>query len=171
MKIPLKTCLYSAILTGVFFAYFLKIAKANTLYALGLAVLSFGVFLVVGLAREWKSEKKRKALSIMSMVALFSMLIAPVSLPLAVNTFITFGTGVLVLIYREELLPSMSAFMYGWIGAGIGFVLAIIVVPKTITGDVERALALICFMLASMVSFLFLGRKLHYRPFNRYSSY
>ena len=168
MRIPLKTCLYSAILAGVFFMYFLKIARANTLYALGLAVLSFGVFLVVGLAREWKSEKKRKVLSIMSMVALFSMLIAPVSLSLAVNTFITFGTGVLVLIYREELLPSMPAFMYAWLGAVVGFAMAVIVFPHTHIGDVARALGLIGLILVFATLFLMIGRKVHYRPFNRY---
>ncbi|WP_457742074.1 hypothetical protein [Thermococcus sp.] len=164
----LKGCLYSALLAAIFFLYFVKVAVVETVYASGLAVLSFGIFLMLNSIREWKSEKKRKALSMIGVIVLFSLLIAPVSVPLAINTFVTFTAGSLALIYREELLPGMPAFMYTWLGAAVGFVVALITFSHTNMGDAIRALGLIGLMLIFAGIFLLVGRKVHYRPFNRY---
>ncbi|GAB6102842.1 hypothetical protein JCM16138_20650 [Thermococcus atlanticus] len=164
----LRNCLYSMILAVVFFAYLVRLAKTETLYALGLAVLSFGIFLMVNSVRIWKEERKRRALTMLGLIALFSLLIAPANLPLAINTFITFSAGVLVLIYREELLPNMPAFTYAWIGAVVGFIVAVLLFPHTRMGDAARAVGLIGLILAFSGLFLLIGRKVHYRPFNRY---
>ncbi len=164
----LRNCAYSSILAVAFYIYFVKVIRADVLYALGMGVLSFGIFFMVNSIREWRAEKKRKALSMVGIVALFSLLLAPVSLPLALNTFVTFTAGVLALIYREELLLGMPAFMYAWLGAVVGFVLAVAVFPHTQMGDVARALGLICLILVFAVLFLLVGKKVHYRPFNRY---
>ncbi|WP_297501228.1 hypothetical protein [Thermococcus sp.] len=163
--------IYSALLSAFMLMYFLKELRTSTAQAIGLSAIVFAVFLAVWLARKETANKAKKALALTGLIAILSSALAPINVPFAVNTFITFTAGALALIYRNELLRGMPAFMYGWIGAGIGFILAIIVVPRVVTGDVERALALVGLMIVSMVVFLALGRKLHYRPFNRYSSY
>ncbi len=164
----IKNCTYSAILAGIFFIYFVEVIKTNTPYALGLAVLSFGIFFMVNSVMEWKSGKRRKALSMVGVVALFSIAIAPISPDFAINTFVTFTVGALVLIYREELLPSIPAFMYAWLGAVVGFAMAVLLFPHTHMGDVARALGLIGLMLVFAGLFLLVGKRVHYRPFNRY---
>ncbi|WP_297535525.1 hypothetical protein [Thermococcus sp.] len=168
MKNTLKGCLYSAILSAGFFAYFVEVIRVETSYALGLAVASFAIFLGVWSAKDWKESKKKKAVILIGLIALLSIAIAPISPSLAVNTFVTFTVGALALIYREELLPSMPAFMYAWLGAVVGFVLAVVVFPHTHMGDVARALGLIGLILVFAVLFLLVGKKVHYRPFNRY---
>ncbi|WP_456395302.1 hypothetical protein [Thermococcus sp.] len=171
MNDTIKGVIYSGVLSVMLSAYFIRVLKASTVQALGSAGIAFAVFLAVWLARKETNEKTKKIIFLIGLIAIFSLALVPLSVPFAINTFVTFTAGALALVCRKELLKGMPAFMYGWIGAGVGFVLAIIIVPKTITGDVGRALALICFMLVSMVAFLLLGRKLHYRPFNRYPGY
>ncbi len=171
MNDTFKGVVYSGILSVLFSVYFIKALKASELRALALSGIAFTVFLAVWLARKETKDRPKRAITLIGLITLLSLALAPISLPFAINTFATFTAGALALIYREELLKGMPAFMYGWIGAGVGFVLAILVVPRIVVGDVGRAIAFIGFMLVSMLVFLFLGRKLHYRPFNRYPIY
>ncbi|WP_297475188.1 hypothetical protein [Thermococcus sp.] len=166
-----KGVVYSGVLSILFAVYSIEALNTPLEQAIGLSVIVFAVFLAVWLARKKTTNKTKKAIALTGLIAILSLALAPISVPFAVNTFVTFTTGALALIYRNELLKGMPAFMYGWIGAGIGFILAIIVVPKVVTGDIERALALVGFMMVSMVAFLFLGQKFHYRPFNKYPNY
>ncbi|WP_297519231.1 hypothetical protein [Thermococcus sp.] len=171
MRDIIRGVLYSALLSAIMLVYFLKELKASTAQAIGLSAIVFAVFLAIWLARKETTNRTKRAIALTGLIAILSLALAPISVPFAINTFITFTAGAFALIYRDELLRGMPAFMYGWIGAGIGFILAIIVVPRIVAGDVERALALVGLMIVSMVVFLALGRKLHYRPFNRYPSY
>ena len=171
MNDTLRGVLYSALLSAVMLMYFLNELKASTIQAIGLSAIIFAVFFAVWLARKETTNKTKKAIALTGLITILSLALVPISVYFAINTFITFTAGALALVYRDELLKGMPAFMYGWIGAGIGFILAIIVVPRVFTGDVERALALVGLMVVSMVAFLFLGRKLQYRPFNKYPSY
>lgn len=168
MRNLIKGCLYSSVLAMVFFVYSVRVAKMEDVYALGLAILSFGILFMVQFIRSWKEDKRKKAISMVGLIALFSILIAPTSLPLAINTFTTFSVGVLVLIYREELLPNMPAFMYAWLGAAAGFIAAVLIFPHTGMGDVARAIGLLGLILVFAGISLLIGRKVHYRPFNRY---
>ncbi len=171
MNDTIRGVVYSTLLSAVMLMYFLRELKASTVQAIGLSTVVFVVFLAVWLARKETTNKTKRAIALIGLIAILSLALVPISVPFAINTFITFTAGAFALIYRDEFLKGMPAFMYGWIGAGIGFILAIIVVPRVVAGDVERAFALVGLMIVSMVVFLFLGRKLHYRPFNRYPSY
>ena len=164
----IKGVVYSGILSVLLSVYFIKALKASKIYALGLSVVAFAVFLAVWLARKETKDKAKRAIALIGLITIFSLALAPISIPLAVNTFVTFTAGALALIYREELLPSMPAFMYAWLGAVVGFVLAVAVFPHTHMGDVARALGLIGLILVFAVLFLLVGKKVHYRPFNRY---
>ncbi|WP_297436392.1 hypothetical protein [Thermococcus sp.] len=168
MNEAIKGVVYSGILSALLSVYFIRILKASKIHVLGISVVAFAVFLALWLARKKSNERTRRALVLVGLIAILSLIIAPLSVPLAVNTFVTFTVGALALIYREELLPSMSAFMYAWLGAIVGFVIAVIVFPHTHMGDVARALGLIGLILVFATLFLMIGRKVHYRPFNRY---
>ena len=168
MNDTIRGLLYSALLSAIISIYFLKELKTSTVQAIGLSAIVFAVFLAVWLARKETKERTKKVVALIGLIVILSLALVFISVPFAVNTFVTFTAGALALIYRDELFKGMPAFMYGWIGAGIGFALAVVVVPRVVTGDVERALALVGFIIVSMVVFLALGRRLHYRPFNKY---
>ena len=163
-----KGIIYSGVLSVFLFEYFIKALKASAGQALSLAGVAFAVFLAVWLARKESNGKTKRAIVLIGLIAIFSLALAPLSVPFAVNTLITFTVGALALVYRKELLPSMPAFMYGWLGAIVGFAMAVIVFPHTHMGDVARALGLIGLILVFAILFLMIGRKVHYRPFNRY---
>ncbi|WP_456421975.1 hypothetical protein [Thermococcus sp.] len=163
-----KGIIYSGVLSVFLFEYFIKALKASAGQALTLAGVAFVVFLAVWLARKESNEKTKRAIVLIGLIAIFSLALAPLSVPLAVNTFVTFTAGALALVYRKELLPSMPAFMYAWLGAVVGFVVALVTFPHTGMGDVARALGLIGLIITFAGLFLMIGRKVHYRPFNRY---
>ncbi len=168
MNDTIKGVVYSGILSVLLSAYFIEALKASKIHALGLSVVAFAVFLAVWLARKETKDKAKRAIALIGLITILSLAIAPISVPLAINTFVTFTAGSLALIYREELLPGMPAFMYAWLGAAVGFVVALITFPYTNMGDAARALGLIGLMLIFAGIFLLVGKRVHYRPFNRY---
>ncbi len=160
--------LYSALLAGIFFAYLTKAVNVMIAEAIGFSILAFIVFLAVYIAGKKRGNKFRKAVILIGLTALLSLVIALYSIPFAVNTFVTFTAGSFALIYREELLPNMPAFMYCWLGALMGFIVAFFVLPRMNLGDVARALSLLSLVVGFAVLFLLLGKRIQYRPFNRY---
>jgi len=162
-----KGVAYSALLTGLFSLYLLKGPGLPPAAVLGAGVLIFLVFLgVYHLQRG--GRKSERAMSLILLTGLLSLILAHYSVAFAINTFVIFTAGILTLTYRERILPSMPAFMYGWIGAVAGFIVSLIVLPRVRLGDALKATALIGTIILFAWLFLILGRKVQYRPFNRY---
>ncbi len=89
----------------------------------------------------------------------------PNPLTFFLQTVVLVIVATLALALRDRMMKYMPAFIYGLIGASIGFITAVIVFPKTSLGDAARAFGLIALMLAFTLLFVALGRKIHYRPF------
>ncbi len=164
-----KGLIYIILLATGFFIYFVEIMKVKGPEALILSLLSFIVLMVVYLmGRKTEENQGKKIVILVGLSTLFALALSTFSVPLAVNTWIIFTLGSLSMVYREKLLPSMPAFIYGLVGASIGFIISLIVLPETNLGDIPSAIALIALMIVFLVLFIVLGRRVKYRPFNRY---
>ena len=165
--VSIKGVGYSALLAGLFSLYLLRGLRIPPMTVFGAGVLVFLVFLGV-YHLWWRGGKSERAVSLIILTGILSLILAYYSVAFAINTFAIFTVGILTLTYREKILPSMPAFMYGWIGAVVGFIVSLIVLPRVRLGDALKATALIAIIILFAWLFLILGRKVQYRPFNRY---
>ncbi|WP_457750836.1 hypothetical protein [Thermococcus sp.] len=165
--VSIKGVVYSTLLTGLFSLYLLRGLGLPPTAVLGAAVPVFLVF--TGMCHLWgRDEKSKRAVSLIILTGVLSLILAYYSVAFAINTFLIFTVGILTLTYREEFLPFMPAFMYCWIGAVVGFIVSLLVLPRVTLGDAEKATALVTTIILFAWLFLLIGRKVQYRPFNRY---